>query len=304
MQNARYIKLGKGGAWAADSIKRARLRFGWSDQALADIQAGRWGVIEAQVRQQMGASRGAATHDFNSLRAIAESTPADIWITFHGGRLWWGRVAEAPIEEDAVSKYRRLHGDWSDRDLNGRQLLTTQLPGKLQQLQGYRATQCGVSDPDLLRRVICGVRSAVSAELQFHREAAARAAGAAIEALHWRDFELLVDMVFRATGWVRESVLGQQEHGYDLALRERITGDINFVQVKSRAGLAEVQGAAIQFPPDACRRVFFVVHTPAPDLRRVHRSDLPAHVELVDPERLAELAIESGLSRWLEGKVT
>ena len=227
MRKARYIKLGQGNLWAADSIENARLRFGWAGQPLSDMSAGRWGRIEAQIRQEFGDKRGAATHDLNSLRAIAESLPEDVWITFHGSRLWWGRVADAPIEEDAISKVRPMQGAWSDRDFHGRLLVVTQLPGKLQQLQGYRATQCSVSDPDLLGRVICGTRSVVSMELQSLREAAALTAQVAIKSLHWRDFELLVDMVFRATGWVRESVLGEQEHAYDLALREQITGEIS-----------------------------------------------------------------------------
>jgi len=51
------------------------------------------------------------------------------------------------------------------------------------------------------------------------------AAKKAIEQLHWKDYETLVDLVFRDTGWIRVSILGQQVKGYDLELREPITQD-------------------------------------------------------------------------------
>jgi hypothetical protein len=47
--------------------------------------------------------------------------------------------------------------------------------------------------------------------------------------------------------------------------------------------------------------VFFVVHSPAKDLAAC--TSTPDHVELVAPQRLAELAIDAGLSRWIEEKV-
>jgi len=303
-RSAYYIKLGQGGAWEEDAIGTARLRFGWRGQTTADINSSRWDVIESQLRHgQADSQRGAVTRDLKSLRTIVESSPDDLWITFHKGKLWWGRVLDGPVDEDPLSKYRRMHGAWSDRDLNGRLLVASQLPGKLQQIAGYRATQCRVQDPELLSRVIRGARSHVSLELQSLREAASNAACKAIEALHWRDYEILVDMVFRATGWTRDSVLGKQEKGYDLMLREAITSDRYVVQVKSQAGRAEVEEIAAMFPPDLCRRVFFVVHTPAPDLRDDRRLGLPEHVELVDPQRLATLAIQAGLSIWLEEKL-
>lgn len=302
VRNAYYIKLGAGGAWAADSIDTGCLRFGWPRQVIGDLRTGRWDEVENQIRSEIS-DRGAATRDLIALRSIVASSLVDIWITFASGRLWWGRVADDPVDEDQQSKFRRMQSGWSDRDLNGRQLLVSQLPGKLQQLQGFRATVCTVADVDLLKRVLGGTRSPISVKLQGHREAAARAAASAIEALHWRDYELLVDMVFRATGWRRDSVLGEQEDGYDLMLREPITHDLNVVQIKSQAGLAEVEAVAAKFPAGFCRRLFFVVHSPSPDLARAKRGSLPAHVEVVPPARLAELAIDAGLSRWLEAKM-
>jgi hypothetical protein len=74
------------------------------------------------------------------------------------------------------------------------------------------------------------------------------------------------------------------------------------VQVKSRAGLADLQATIASFSPEDFRRVFFVVHSPNCDL--VSATDVPDHVEIVSPKRLGELAMDAGLVGWLEEKVS
>jgi hypothetical protein len=125
----------------------------------------------------------------------------------------------------------------------------------------------------------------------------------AIKELHWKDFETLVDLVFRAAGWVRVSILGQQEKAYDLLLREPITGDRYVVQIKSRAGFTDLRDTIAKFSADDFRRIFFVVHSPDDDL--VAGADiLPGHVEIVWPQRFGQLAMDAGLAGWLEDKVS
>ena len=154
--NAFYIKLGRSGAWEVDSIASGRLRFGWTDQSIDDINNQRWASIEQQLRTKLGAASGQATRAFNGLRTICGSTPADIWITFHQAKLWWARISPASVEEDSISKYRTLQGGWSDTNRQGKLLVVTELPGKLAQLQAYRWTVCAVQNRDLLRRVLEG----------------------------------------------------------------------------------------------------------------------------------------------------
>jgi hypothetical protein len=57
----------------------------------------------------------------------------------------------------------------------------------------------------------------------------------------------------------------------------------------------------ISLPP-TFRRVFFVVHSPSDDL--ANAKDLPPYIELVPPMRLAERAVNAGLSKSIEGKVS
>ena len=302
-RSAYYIKLGRRGCWEADSLSRSLLRIGWGGQTIDDINAGRWTQIEQQLRVQHPGKPQVATNDFNRLRDICQSTPDDIWITFHGAKLWWARLTAVGVEQDEMSTYRRVQGAWSDTSLAGRLLVAAELPGKLAQLQGFRGTACHVHQKDLLQRVLTGTRSQLAATISAQRQQLAAAARAAIEQLHWKDYETLVDLVFRATGWTRVSILGQQVKGYDLELREPITQNRYLVQVKSQASLKDLHESTGQFSAADYRRVFFVVHSPSEDLVAASAQDIPAHIDLVPPQRLAELVIDVGLSRWLEDKV-
>ena len=304
-RNAYYIKLGHGGCWEEDSISRSLLRIGWSKQTVDDISAGRWNDIEQQLRIELAGKPQVATTDLNRLRDISQSTPDDIWITFHGAKLWWARLAPSGVEQDEASKFRRVRGVWSDKSLKGHLLITAELPGKLAQLQGFRGTVCRVRERDLLLRVLGGDRSPLALEISTHREQLAVAAKKAIEQLHWKDYETLVDLVFRNTGWIRVSILGQQVKGYDLELREPITQDKYLVQVKSQASLKDLMESVTQFFPDGSpndyKKMFFVVHSPSKDL--LEESEIPECVDLIPPQQLANLVIDAGLSRWLEEKV-
>jgi hypothetical protein len=301
--NAYYIKLGRAGEWEADSIETGKLRLGWKHQTIDDINADRWDVIEKQLREEnRDKPRGVATTDLNALKTIAESSKDDIWISFHQAKLWWTRLASGRIKKDATSKFRTTAQPWSDQSADGRLLVINDLPGKIAQLQGFRGTACRVKDPDLLRRTLNGTRSALAVTISEHRAKHASLLESAIKQLHWKDFETLVDLVFRDAGWIRVSVLGQHAKGYDLELREPIIGDRYVVQIKSRAGLADLKATIKQFSPDDYRRIFFVVHSPEKDL--ANATSVPDHVEIVSPHRLGELALDAGLVGWIEDKVS
>jgi Restriction endonuclease len=300
--NAFYIKLGRGGVWEPESIQTGKLRLGWKHQSTDDIKARRWEVIEQQLRAEHDGKPQVATNDLNRLRDIAESGPEDVWITFHQSKLWWTRLASTPVEQDETSKFRRTSLPWSDRNAKSNLLVVNELPGKLSQLQGFRGTVCRVQHADVLRRVLAGTPSPLASAITAQRRQLAEQLAQAIQELHWKDFETLVDLVFRDAGWIRVSVLGQQAKGYDLELREPITGDRYVVQVKSRAGVADLKDTVACFSDQDYRRVFFVVHTPDDDLAAA--VDLPDHVQVMPPLRLAEQTIDAGLASWIEDKVS
>jgi hypothetical protein len=53
--------------------------------------------------------------------------------------------------------------------------------------------------------------------------------------LDWRDFEIMVDLLFSRGGWRRQSALAEGEVDIDLPLDNPVTREAAWVQVKSTA---------------------------------------------------------------------
>jgi hypothetical protein len=299
--DAYYIKLGTGGKWAEDSITRGIARIGWSEVPIDLIRERDWAAIDAIVRP-LNKSPGAATSDARALQRFVLSKPDDIWTTFHDSRMWWGRLREGEIDQDEISKYRVLVGGWSDKSATGSALLINQLPGCLAQLQGFRATICKVHADEVLRRVLSATPSPEFEAVSQARNTLAAEVEKAIRLLHWKDFELLVDLVFRQSGWRRTSLLGETMRSVDLELEDTVAGDKYQVQVKSRADRAVLAACEAEFCAESFRRFYLVVHSPQGGLEAV---DTPtdADVQLVKIDRLATMVVDAGLTGWLLDKI-
>ena len=74
------------------------------------------------------------------------------------------------------------------------------------------------------------------------------------------------------------------------------------VQVKSRASISEFNKYAEQFGGGAYRKLFFVVHSPDKRLSQIQTGN-DEQVQLVLPERIAEMVVDLGLVEWLMGKI-
>ena len=301
-EHAYYIKLGRGGGWAADSIKRGWARIGWKGLPLGQIQAGDWPSIRKTLRTE-SKTAGAGTMDSNALERFCCSMEGDIWITFHDSKLWWGRLKTGPLLEDATSRYRELVDGWHDRSMKNEFLFANQIPGRISQLQAFRATVCRVRYQDALLRLLSGERSPESLRLESARKALVTETGQAVTNLHWKDFELLVDLVFRQSGWRRVTAVGDTMKAVDMELEDPITRDQYQVQVKSRVTKATVTKCREDFRASgsAFRKFYFVVHSPDDSLRDSFIPD--DDFELVLPERLAELVVDGGLTSWLLDKI-
>lgn len=297
-----FIKLGAGARWADDSLRDGLLRFGWSTIPLTDIHAGDWSRIEERLRAGTP-NRGAATRDLNGLRDLVLSTGEDVWITFHRSKLWWGRLDDTPIEEDNVSKFRRLSAPWSDKARDGTPLIATQVPGVLSAVQGYRGTICSVRAPSVLERLLNAEPSPAHKQVSEAQVALGAAVSHALKELHWKDFETLVDLVFRQAGWRRTSLLGETMKYADLELEEPVTRERYQVQVKSRADLGEFRRYAQEFAPAEFRRLYFVVHSPTRDLERYVSASDNGAVVLLRPSELAAMVVSAGLTDWLLDRI-
>ena len=73
------------------------------------------------------------------------------------------------------------------------------------------------------------------------------------------------------------------------------------MQVKSRAGLADLKATVSKFSPEDYKRVFLWCTRRRKTWHFL--LEIPEHVQVVPPDRLAQLAIDAGLVEWLEDKV-
>jgi hypothetical protein len=300
-KHAYYVKLGRHGSWEESSIKRGIIRIGWKHQSLSDINTGNWSRIEKQLRQE-NTDRGTATRDCNALRLFCESTPDDIWITFHANHLWWCRLTkDYRIRKDGISKYRKTQG-WHKNNIFNEPLLTTQIPGRISKIQGFRGTICKVKEVDELVRLINRQNSLEYTVISHSKEALCQHVESGLRRLHWKDFETLVDLLYRASGWRRVSVLGEAMKYSDIELEDPITGDMYQVQVKSRASVREFREYSDVFGGGKYRKLFFVVHSPDKKLAEMQLST-ESPIQLVLPKQLAEMVVGLGLLSWLMNKV-
>ena len=125
----------------------------------------------------------------------------------------------------------------------------------------YRMTICTVDQIDyLIRKVndqdlpeVAAARSARSALLQSITDL--------MRLLPWRDFELLIDLVFSQSGWRRISASGGTQKTIDIELILPTTGETAFVQVKSQTDQVQLDNYIERFNERDDARMFYVYHT-------------------------------------------
>ena len=294
-KDAYFIQLGRNGEWEQSSIDESKMRIGWGLQQVADLKADR---LDALRKSLSGSHRtkGAVTRDLNSLRTVCNSTPHDIWITFFSSRLWWCRVEAPDIQQDAVSRYRKVDR-WSDVDIQDNVLLTNRIPGDLSKVQRFQGTVCKVRRRATLKRLLNNEPSPAYELIQESRDTLIDSVRQGIKNLHWKDFELFVDLLFRASGWRRLSMLGETMKFVDLELEDPLTNDKYQVQIESAASMKDFETYANQFGGAGYRKLYFVVHSP--DAELANNQERSPDIELILPDRLAEMAVSLGLVDWL-----
>jgi hypothetical protein len=301
IKNAYYIKLGAKGAWETISIHENIACIGYHYLSLEEINGRNWNEIKGRDWRGEHKSKAVQTADINILAKFVDSTPEDIWITFYGGYLWWCRLESSPVEYDLSRniRFRRVLGNWSNYNAKGGRLYLNQIPGIISKIQMYRGTVCSVhkEEADVLSRLLDGEPSENYLAIQEARRQLAVQVQRGFSSLHWKDFEILVDMIFRNAGWRRISMLGSVQKGLDLELEEPVTGERFMAQVKSRASQADLKEFIDEFAGDKYQRLYFIVHSPQSALHTEQDN-----VELWSPQKLAEMAVDLGLTGWIMQK--
>jgi hypothetical protein len=305
MTRALYIKLGAGDCWAERALATGVLPLGYSAVSFELIQIALkngFAAIQSFYQNNCGTGPGTATRFSNEVREFYSAGADVLWITFVNGSLWWCfaavEVTEGPFEGINCSRYRQVQNGWSNQDLNGNPLLISALRGSLTTTAGYRGTICSVREFEYLARRIRGESTPEVAQVRSARTTLISKIAPLICGLHWKDFELLVELIMTQGGYRRVTETGGTQKTTDIELVLPLTGERLFVQVKARLDQNTVDGIL----PDLLRmadggRIFIVYHSGPPEIKHVH-----PQVTIIGPASLAEHVVDLGLIKWIIGK--
>jgi hypothetical protein len=179
-------------------------------------------------------------------------------------------------------------------------LTTSSLSTKLTKVAAYRQTICAVEAQGYLIRRINGLVDPAVAALQEVQQHLLGATQTLVAGLHWRDFEILCDLIFARSGWLRVGELGGLQKDTDLILEQVATGERAFVQIKSAADQSVFADYLERFAADpGYSRMFFVCHSPRGQFATPW-TNKPVHIWA--GEAIAQKAIAAGLLDWLVEK--
>lgn len=179
----------------------------------------------------------------------------------------------------------------------------SQLSGAVLAMQGFQGTICSVKEDTYFVNKINGIQSedVIAADEALKRLEVVLEK--LIRSLTWRDFELLIDLIFRQAGWRRVSESGGTMKSLDLDLVSPVTSERYGVQVKSKAGRALFESYRVERLKDmqGFKRFYFAVHSPSADLTNAPDGHT-GEVELLLPASIARLAVQYGLANWVIDK--
>ena len=301
-ESALYIKLGRGGDWEDNCISQGTLRFGYREISHDACKRSDWKAV-LQERESSKGNRSVAKSDVTQIGYFYESSRKVLWVTFYKHALWWCFADEEVTLLHDGTKVRRAIGGWKQIDRKGNLLSMSTLSGKLLSMQGYRGTICRVKETPYLRQRLNAEEAHEVVQARQSLEALHTSLEAVIRHLSWKDFELLIDLIFRQVGWRRVGAIGSTTKSLDLDLLSPVSAERYGVQVKAKATrktferyrddrLTNMQGFA---------KCYFVVHTLEDGLASVVTGQ-DDDVRLLLPADVARLTAVYGLSEWVLDK--
>jgi hypothetical protein len=297
-----YIKLGKRGIWEEECIKKNQtLRLRYKEISHDDCKNGNWDTVYKSLLL-LRKNQGAATSDLNQIRKFYEADESVLWITFYNNKMWWCfSRPDIKLLADG-SRIRPVLGKWSDRDVNSQnELIVENLSGDLLKTQAFRGTICKMK-PDAILQKINGIELPdIEATKDAIKELEKRII-ALIQRLRWKDFEILIDLIFRQAGWQRTSPIGGTQKTYDLELVAPVTQERCLVQIKSMSDQVEFNEYCELFEKmEGYHKFFYVVNSHEGSLKQI---SVESQVKLLFIEDVAGLVVRAGLTEWLVAKVS
>ena len=303
IKEALYIKLGTGGKWANDCFEKGIIRIGWSYiHGVDEINRGEWDDIKARIKQSFDNEnkKNGATQDYNALRRICEATQDEVFITFHNNRMYWCQAANGPIDEDSESKFRRCINGWSSEPIGGGEPFNiSDISGYLTKTQGFQGTSCLLDDDQIkiLRRLINNKKKDSTKNVESLKIKIIETVVLLLKDLHWKDCEILADLIFQRSGWQRISMHGENMKSIDMQYIEPITGNRYDVQVKSGADKKIFHKYVSELKSHETCKFYFITFNPDKSLMEVV-SDNPT-IEILYGTKLAKLIFDLGLLDWV-----
>ena len=302
-----FIKLGQGGQFEKECIEQNQtLRLGYREVDHKLCASGQWDKVHNYFTTVENSKTFVATSHTNQVKQFYEEDQKTLWITFYANKLWWCfSKPEITLLSDKT-KTRPVIGKWSDKDIKENVLLAGNISGKLLKTQGFRGTICSVPEEKYaLAKINCEQLKEVIEVEQAMFELKSKLI-LLIQNLQWKDFETLVDLIFRQAGWQRASDLGKTQKTLDLELLAPVTGERAIVQIKAQSNLKEFLEYEEKFVPmnNDYDKFFFVLHTDKNDLIRTYEENEVTAVKIYLVDKVAELTISAGLVEWVVKKVT
>lgn len=303
-KNALFIKLGKKDEWVEYCIeKNPTIRLGFNNPHHKECIKKDWSLL-TKYWSTLKKSKGKVTETVNQIKYFYQSPSADtLWITFYKGKLYWCFAQPSVKLLRDGSKIRKVVGKWSSKDINGNPLYVDNLSGKLTKVQGFRGTICRVKEFDYLLRKLNNQKLPIIKEAESSLSNLKNHLKPLIQSLNWKDFELLVDLIFTSSGWQRTSVVGKSVKDIDITLLLPVNNKKAFVQVKSEANFKTFNDYKDRFKKQSqFDELYFVYHkTKDKKLSNIREEN---NISVITLDKITELVINAGLINWLLKKVS
>jgi hypothetical protein len=223
-----------------------------------------------------------ANRDVRQIKYFYTADNKVVWITFYGRKMFWCfSDPNVELDRDSISKVRKVIGKWNCKTLKGELLSEDKLSGTLTATKGFRDTICMVKEHDY---VVNKINDRISLEIEAVRKAEqdfVEKLTKIIKRLHWKDFEVLVDLIFRQAGWKRISRLGGTEKTIDLELLIPIKDEKVAAQVKSAASIGDYEKYQTRIREFGYSECYFDVHSPDKGLATLEPSRIDPKLKLI-----------------------
>src|SRR3989338_1233931 len=292
-----YIKLGRGGEYADECIKEGIVKVGFGNVPLRAIEEENWGEI-------LNIFSVTPTSFTEQIKKFALADERTLWITFHSDKLWWCFAKKLITENLDKTKYKNTVSGWSSKNVKGEELLSGNLSGALTAIQRFQGTICGVREASYVVKKINAeeLPEVGTAEKDFSQ--LAKSVGALIKRLGPKDFELLIDLIFRGMGCQRIGVVGGVQKTKDIELFSPVIGERYLVQVKSRTNLKQYQEYLERFSElTNYSRYYYVYHTATDKKLEAYQGNEEDASIIWRLSDIAKYTIDAGLLPWLINKV-